>query len=188
MAGFGIVGAGWVLDRIKEEPRIQAFLSPERSHLLQEWYREELLETIGISVICFAVLMYFKELVTAFVRDHWGTTVGLLSSWVLIVAGNGFLHSQYRFGSKFKFVALLTTLIGFVGMLVVERQTKAANKKLALISQEGFYFFFFAFFVVPAVFRRADTTISLTLWLPALLLLAFYLRSRHSGCPSSGSD
>ena len=60
---------------------------------------------------------------------------------------------------------------------------KLLNRKgmvFALINKECFYLFIFAFFVMlPMVFGRSNSVVSLGFWLPTIIGLGLYLYYRH---------
>jgi hypothetical protein len=176
-AGFGVMFGGIVLDFVHENRAVAALVPGSLVALLPT---EEVLDTVGQALVCLAAIFCFRDEVTAVFRRHRGAAVTLLLFSGLITIGNSFAHHQYRPGARLESLALLLSLVGFSGVVLINRRLLARDVRLQLPTEVGFYLFVWGFFVaMPVMFGGIHDLASLVLWPPVFLGLGWHLYTNH---------
>ncbi|MDY6953408.1 MAG: hypothetical protein SWE60_18005 [Thermodesulfobacteriota bacterium] len=144
---------------------------------------EERFDVIGIAFLCLSAILCFRDPIVAFVVNNTMATILVLLASGMITAGNSFLHYQYNPGGRLQVVALVMTLCGFVGFILLNKFMRSTPITLTVIKEDFFYLFLFSFFVVlPSIHGIVRNTVALFVWLPFMSFLALYLWRSHPTC------
>jgi len=91
------------------------------------------------------------------------------------------LHWQYGPGNYLHLFALTMTVIGFLGLMFVNKKSfEGEGAALRLITEGIFYMFVFSFFVVlPSIHGHARASTAILVWIPFMFFTALYLWRSH---------
>lgn len=141
--------------------------------------REEIFEVVGLGVMFFTVLTYFRMEVTDFFKTNLKGTLLLLVAPGLIAVGDGFLHFQYDING-IKEVGLVIALAGFATFILANKKLTKRDVRLKLIREDHLYLFMFFFFIIlPTIFHRPGYAPIVIVWVPAISIFSVYLYRRH---------
>ena len=181
LLGLAAIFLGWARDYISENEWVNDYFHQYAIGYFKEKIREEACDAIGLAFVCVSVIICFLDSITAFFNKNKLRYVLLVAvTSGMITIGNGFLHWQHQPNIRIESVALVLTLVGFIGFILTNRHLLQKNKNLTLVDDEEQYIFmFFVFVVLPAIHGSHNTMISLVLWFPAIMFIGVYLFFRH---------
>jgi len=180
IAGFAAISGGSLVDHIHERESIR-LLIPDFIFPLLDMAQEERFDVIGIGFLCLSAIMSLRIPLWSFVlKNKKGALLVLLTSGMITV-GNGFLHWQYGPGNYLHLFALTMTVIGFLGLMFVNKKSfEGEGAALRLITEGIFYMFVFSFFVVlPSIHGHARASTAILVWIPFMFFTALYLWRSH---------
>jgi len=180
LLGSFLISNAVIIDLLHEQEVIKPYVPEQATIFLNALPTEGRLEVIGIACVTLAVIISFLDVLAQFTQNNVKGTFWILFTSGMITVGNGFLHFQYRPRLRLVTLALLLTMIGFLGLMYTNKYVNKQNMRLTLVNEDSFYLFIFFFFVVlPTVFGRNHYVTSVFLWLPTMTLLALYLYYHH---------
>ena len=154
----------------------------------ENYISEEVAESFGMLLVCLSSFLLFYEEIKRFANRNIAGLTALLTSLIIIAVGHSLLHYEYfnlnytymLFG-KFKLIAYAISLVGFVLLIMINKyQLKKLDRELTLINEDVFSCFMFLFLLIlPTVYGRINSAISVSLWLPFLVSFGVYLYYRH---------
>lgn len=179
VVGFTFITGGVLSDLAHENESISSLLPVFIIQLLHIT-SEERFDATGIALLCLSAILCFRVPLRYFITKNTKGTLLMLLASGMIAAGNGFLHYQYHPSGKLRLGALAMTIIGFLGLMFVNKSISKKDAVLTLITENLFYLFIFFFFVVlPSVYGNQESSTSLLLWFPFMLFMAVCLWRRH---------
>lgn len=175
LQGLFVTSLAVLTDFMSEHEFLKNYLTQQVANVLIS--NEEIFDLLGIGIICFSAIICFLDTLKTFIKNNLIGTLSLLITSGLITGGNGFLHYQYWPSGKLRLVAIMMTVSGFLGLVLTNRYLNKKNARLTLIDREYFfYLFIFSIFVVlPIIYGRNGSLVSLVVWLPTMLFLGLYL-------------
>lgn len=178
--GFLFVSLGSMVDLIYEHESIYSLVPGFIESFLHRGL-EERCEGLGAAFVCLSALLSFRTPLGHLIVKDGKRSLLLLVSAGLMTSGNGFLHYQYGPGGKLYGVALVMTIVGFLGLVFVGKALTGTYPSRTSVGSDLFYVCaFFIFVVMPSIHGHARSTAALLLWLPAMVFLGLYLWHQHS--------
>ncbi len=180
IAGFAVISGGSLVDHIHERESVR-LLIPDFIFPLLDMAQEERFDVVGIGFLCLSAIISFSIPLWDFVlKNKKGTMLVLLTS-LMITVGNGLLHWQYEPNNHLQYFALIMTVLGFLGLVFVNKKGFGGkDAPLKLITEGMFYMFVFFFFVVlPSIHGLARASTAMLVWLPLMSFMAIYLWRFH---------
>ena len=180
IVGITLISCGSLNDFASENESIRSLL-PTFIFRILHITTEERFDVMGIAFICLSAILCFRVPLRHFIaKNTKGSLLILLSSGIM-TTGNGFLHYQYEPIKRLYLIALAMTIVGFLGLVLVNKNINKAYPSLMLVTEDVFYLFIFFFFVVlPSIHGKARSSTALLLWLPSMIFIAIYLWRCHS--------
>jgi len=188
VTGFGFVSFGSVQDIIHDGHYIPSNLNEVLLNTMNI-ISEETADFLGVNFIFLACFLCFSEIVNSLLKlDKKILFFGVISSLILTF-GNGFLHYQYPIYSTHLIMAILMSVIGFIGLIIFSKQINHSQHKLTLFTPQYFYLFLFLLFIVmPSSHGTAKMQVSYLIWLPAMLALAINMWNDKKESPIISSS
>ena len=180
IAGFAVISGGSLVDHIHERESIRSLI-PDFIFPLLDMAQEERFDVIGIGFLCLSAIMSFRIPLWDFVLKNKKGTLLLLVTSGMITVGNGLLHWQYEPSKYLQYFALIMTVVGFLGLMFVNKKGFGRKDAALKLSTEGmFYMFVFFFFVLlPSTHGIARASTAMLVWLPFMFVIAVYLWRVH---------
>lgn len=189
IAGFAAISGGSLVDHIHERESVR-LLIPDFIFPLLDMAHEERFDVVGIAFLCLSAIMSFHMKLWDFVLKNKKGTLLLLLTSSMITVGNGLLHWQYGPSKYLQYFALIMTVVGFLGLMFVNKKGFGRqDAALKLITEGMFYMFIFFFFVMlPSNYGDSRASTSMLVWLPFMLFMAVYLWRFHPSRQRGVSD
>lgn len=202
ISGYATISFGYMIDMIKGMMELEGGgiyrtvieLLPNSESITtfylnsENYISEEVAESFGMLLVCLSSFLLFYEEIKRFANRNIAGLTALLTSLIIIAVGHSLLHYEYfnlnytymLFG-KFKLIAYAISLVGFVLLIMINKyQLKKLDRELTLINEDVFSCFMFLFLLIlPTVYGRINSAISVSLWLPFLVSFGVYLYYRH---------
>ncbi|MDH3445795.1 MAG: hypothetical protein OEN50_17865, partial [Deltaproteobacteria bacterium] len=179
IVGFTLVSFGLLTDLKQENEFVSSLLPSFIFHYL-DITLEERYELIGIAFLCLSAILCFRVPLRQFIAKNIKGCLLILLASGAITFGNGFLHYQYNPSGNLHLLALVMTIIGFLGLMFTNKRVSTSHAIFTLVTEDLFYTFIFLFFVLlPSIHGRARTLTAFLLWLPIMIFIAINLWRFH---------
>lgn len=180
--GIAAIGGSSLLDRLSDAQHTgtHSLLSTFSFSASYLDFSEEDLDFFGLASFCLAVIVSAYQYLEFFLRRVGKQAILISLGSVLTAFGNGFIHYQYNPTNKLYLLALIMSIAGFSLFAfsvnkIKEKWLLIKDNHTTVISAA-----FFALFVyLPSIYGHMRNVPSLLIWMPGLLLIAWWLWKNH---------
>ena len=177
IVGFMLISLGLLSDIALKYESIGSLL-PTFVCYLTEIIWEETFELIGITFLCFSLILCLRvPLWNCVARNTKGSLLMLFASGMISI-GNGFMRNKASCITSL--CSLAITIIGLLGLMLANKRIDKKDAILTLITKDLFYLFIFFFFVMlPIIHGDRNSWAEVILWFIFMFGMAKYMWRFH---------
>jgi len=172
---------GSLIDFIHEREWINTLI-PNFIYVLLDMAPEERFDVLGALFFTLSATLVYQAPLQHFLGKHKMKAFFVFVSAVFMTVGNGLLHYQYEPGHTLYKVAMILTVIGFLGLLLGTASLFKRSPGNTLLPDYMFYILlFFGFVLLPGSQMLAWTVVrnSFLIWFPVMIFLALVMYYTH---------